>query len=403
MRPGLIHRTLCAVLALLPLSALAVDPATTDAQRAQVESLRAEIADQLQLQAYDLLDELVYGWTQRPPFPAPVPVVLADVSVPVGFGSGLQALIENHLAGLVIDNPRSHLILAHCPQCTAVVVHSGAQGTVVSRGVDQPEALAKSGGLAGARHALFLDFEAEGAALVLRARITSLEPTLPIVFARTLSTTTGTPALLRSSEKLKSAEEARQEYLEALQGRGSVTFPVRVGVRTYAPTNRLDAVVTSVPFVWLTAGVELGLTQARAWTAGLSAGVSWMPDQHTGYLVQGRVARLITGNTTSLTGPDLYLFLGAAILSIHGQSALVFGRTLPTTADVLGAATGVTHPEATFAAFQLGLELRVKNRIAIGVFVEDDPALSSAPSIGRYLDLGFIALHSFGAEVSFCF
>lgn len=387
------------LLVVLPTAVAAADSTLSDAQQAQLEALRGEIAAQIQLQAYDLLDELVFGWTEQPVFALETPLVLADVSVPVGFGSGMQALIENHFAALIVKNPRTRVALTHCPQCTAVVVHSGARGTIVSRGVDEPEALSTAGTLSGSRHALFLDFEVEGSALVLRARITRLEPTLPILYAKTLSTSTSAPALLRSGDRLKSAAEAHQEYVDALRGRGLYLVPIRIGVRTYATGS---AQVKATPFPWLQVGVEGSLSQARSWMGSFSVGFSWAPELHTGWLAQGRVSRLISGSASSLTGPDLYAFVGGSVISIHGQSALAFQDQIPDLDDLLGLLAG-REPDATFGAFQLGLELRIKNRIGAGVFLESLPAMGDAPAIGDYLDLGLIQFHSLGVEVSFCF
>ncbi|QRO00835.1 hypothetical protein JRI60_18270 [Archangium violaceum] len=401
MRPAL----LALALALVSSSSwAAVAPEVAEAQRAQMEKLRAEVAGQIQLQAYDLLDELVYGWTQQPVFELETPVVLADVTVPVGFGSGLAALIENHFANLVVKNPRTRLTLAHCPQCTAVMVHSGAKGTIVSRGVDQPEALAAAGALSGARHAIFLDFEAEGSALVLRARITSLEPALPIIHARTLTTSTSSPALLRSGDQLKSATEARKEYLDALQGRGVFTVPMRIAVRSYGPPSNGTA-VAAMPFIWLQVGTEMALTQARAWTGTISAGVTWMPQLHTGFMAQARISRLLTGSVASLTRPDLYVFVGGSVISIHGQGARVFQNQVLNLEDVLSNIPQLlVQPHATFAAFPIGLELRVGNRIGASVFLESAPALDNAPSVGAHLNLlDILKFHTVGAEVTFCF
>ncbi|MET0404519.1 MAG: hypothetical protein ABW123_19050 [Cystobacter sp.] len=399
MKPALLALTL----ALLSSSSWAATPKVTEAQRAQMEKLRAEVAGQIQLQAYDLLDELVYGWTQQPVFELETPVVLADVTVPVGFGSGLSALIENHFSDLVVKNPRTRVTLAHCPQCTAVMVHSGAKGTIVSRGVDQPEALATAGALSGARHALFLDFEAEGSALVLRARITSLEPALPIVHARTLSTSTSSPALLRAGDQLKSAAEARREYLDALQGRGVFTLPVRIAVRSYASSG--SNTIAAVPFIWLQTGTEVALTQARAWTGTVSVGATWMPQLHTGFMAQARISRLLTGSVASLTRPDLYVFAGGSVLSIHGQGARVFQDKVLNLEDLLSNIPQLAiDAHATFASFPIGLELRIGNRVGASIFLESSPALDTAPSIGAHLNLlGLLKFHSMGAEVTFCF
>lgn len=379
----------------------AADESVTEARRAQLEALRGEVAAQLQLQAYDLLDELVFQWTEQPVFEADTLIVLGDLTVPIGFGSGLGALLENHFVSLLGKNRRAQLRLAHCPRCTSVLVHSSSKGTLVSRGVDQPAALAEAGALSGARHALFLDFEIEGAALVLRARVTALEPALPIVYARTLSTSTSAPALLRSPERLKSGPDARAEYLDALNGRGVFLVPVHLGVRTFAavPGNSLKA----LPMVWLEGGIEVAMTQARAWTATVSGGVSWAPQLHVGWLAQGRVARLISGNVTSLTAPDLYAFVGGAVIGVYGQAAAIFKDDIPTIQDLTDAIRGITEPTFIYGAFQLGLELRVKNRVGVTVFLESAPAMNDAQAIGKYLDLAVIQFHTLGVEVSFCF
>jgi hypothetical protein len=396
VRPAFLSLLLVA----LPTAVAAQESTLSDAQRAQLEALRGEIAAQIQLQAYDLLDELVFGWTEQPVFALETPLVLADVSVPVGFGSGMRALVENHFASLIVKNPRTRLALTHCPQCTSIVVHSGARGTIVSRGVDEPEALSTAGTLSGSRHALFLDFEVEGSSLVLRARITSLEPTLPIIYAKTLSTSTSSPALLRSGERLKSAAEAHREYVDALQGRGLYLVPIRIGVRAYAAGS--SAPVSATPFPWLQMGVEGSLTQARSWMGSFSVGFSWLPELHTGVLAQGRLSRLLSGSASSLTGPDLYAFVGGSLIFIRGNGALVFKDTIPDLDDLLGQLTG-DAPDATFGAFQLGLELRLKNRIGVGFFLESLPTMGDAPAIGDYVDLGLIQFHSLGVEVSVCF
>lgn len=387
------------VAASLPAGAMAQELSTAEAQRAQVEALRSNVAGQIQLQAYDLLDELVFGWNEQPVFSMDTPVVLADVSVPVGFGSGLQALVETHFASLITKNPRTNILLSHCPQCTSVVVHSGAKGTVLSRGVEEPEALSQAASLSGSRHALFLDFEAEGASLVLRARITRLDPSLLIVYAKVLSTSISSPALLRSEERLKSATDARKEYLDALQGRSVFLIPVRFAVRTYAAG---DNAVSAPPFVWLQVGVEAAMSQARAWLGSFSLGASWTPELHVGWLAQARASRLVSGSTSSLTSADVYAFWGASVISVTGADALAFQGEVPDIANIIAQAQG-NDASAVFAAFQLGFELRVKNRIGAGVFLETMPTLVNAPAIGDYLDLGIVQFQSIGAEVSFCF
>lgn len=390
-------RLLTCLALLAPLTALAEDP--VDLRERQLELLRAEVGGQLQLQAAELLDELVYGWTQTAPFDVDTPVILAGVSVPVSLGTGLEAYLENHFAGLALKNPRSHVQLVHCPACSAWVFRSGATGTTVSRGYDDPDALSKAGLASGAKHALFLDFEAEGASLVLRARVTTLDSTLRLVFARTLTTATSAPAMLRESERLTSVAQARKEYLDALGGRSLFVVPIRVGLRSYGTGERTN--IASAPFLWVTAGFEAAFSQARAWTASLNAGFSWLPQSHVAVLAQGRIARLLTGNTTSLTWPDLYGFIGAGVMFGQGRGMLLFRDTNPTIDDILNVSTN-NEPRSTLGLLTIGLELRVKNRIGVIVFLETLPGLTTTDNIGDVLNIG-LRFQSFGVEVAFCF
>jgi hypothetical protein len=372
-----------------------------DARDAELQRARGEVANQVQLSAYDLLDELVYQLIQEPVFATQTPVVLAGVSVPVGLGTGLQGLLENHLADLLIQNPSTNITLAHCPSCTAVVVHSGPEGTVVSRGIDNPKVLDELG-VGSGKHALFIDVEAEGTWLVLRARITRLTPDLPIVWSHTLSTSASTPALLRQPQNLKSAEDAREEYLDVLQARGPVTVPLRVGVRTYAIRTGNQAGTAPPPFLWLQSGVELSPTRNQVWTSSFLLGYAIIPEAYQGLMGQVRLNRLLTGRYRSLTRPDLYFFAGAAVSTVWGPATGSFSNDRQT-ADLIIAAANGDDPSATFGAFHVGLELRLGNRVGIASFVETLPGYSESRNFGTHVTFAGIRFQSFGTEVTFCF
>lgn len=396
---------LAGIVLLAPMPAVA--DAIDEAQAARLEDLRRRIAGEVQLTVFELLDELVYHWKQSPPFAAETPVVLADVTVPVGLGTGLVGLVENHLAGLLLSNPDSRVALSHCPSCTAVVVHSGPKGTVVSRGLDNPEVLARVGG-PGGRHGLHLDVAAEGAWLVLRARITRLTPDLPIVWSRTLTTAAGAPSLLRESDHLKSAAEARLEHREALLQRGPLTVPIRFSVRTYAApalgfaTRILETpVVSPPPVLWIQTGLELALTQARAWNASFLFGFAFVPEAYDGLMVQTRMSRLISGSARSLDGPDVYLFLGGALMTLQGLAVGPF--TNGDYAELVAATSSPDEVRATFGAFHIGLEIRVGERIGASVFLENMPAYAESETVGDFMQTPFIDFQSLGAEVSFSF
>jgi len=394
-------RRLAAAVALAAGSTALAGP-VQDAQQAELERARAEIADEIHLAAYDLLDELVMQWVREPPFEQPTPVVLAGVTVPLGLGTGLQALMENHLATALVNQPTTQLQLVHCPACSAVVVHSGPEGTVVKRGVDDPAVLARLGDQTG-RHALFVDLEAEGASLVLRARITELSPELPIVWSHTRTMAASSPSLLRQPEKLTTAAEARQAYLDTLRSRGPLAVPLRLGVRTYAtPSDADQPGVAPPPFLWAQTGVELATSDTQAWTASVLVGYSFIPQAYQGIMAQARVHRLVTGRVRSLTRPDLYAFVGAAAVSVWGPATGPFSNELLTADQVITSLDEEEGPRATFGTLQVGLDLRVGQRIGLSTFLETMPDYVNSPNMGSYVFV-ITSWQTLGTEVTFWF
>lgn len=388
-----------AVALLLSLGVAHADDATERAQLRELDRARAEVAGEVQLSAYDLVDELVFGWVDTPLYDKPQRVVLADVTVPVGLGSGMASLVENHLMHVLLSNPETGLQPVHCPRCTAVVAHSGPEGTIIRRGYDDPAVLEELGETS-ATLALFVDIEAEGSFLVLRARLTRLSPDLPIVWSRTIATSSATPAMLREATALKSAADARQEYLDTLESRGAVTIPLRFVIRSYEPP---DGFATGPPpFLWFQSGVELATTDARAWMSSFILGYSIVPQAYQGLMGQARIHRLLTGRSRSLTRPDLYGYVGGSVMTVWGPSAAPF-RNRALTADELLADTAGDDPRATFSTIQMGLDLRLGDRMGVGAFVETIPSLRNSPNMGNYIFVLGLPWQTLGTEVSVCF
>lgn len=394
-------RALAALVAVaLAADARAGSPAER-ARDAELLEVRRQVASEVQLSAYDLIDELVYGWTEAPVFDTPTPVVLAGVTVPVGLGTGMQALLETHLSAVLIANPTSHVQLVHCPACTQVVVHSGPEATVVSRGIDDPALLGRLGVAGSERHALFVDIEAEGSFLVLRARLTRLDPDLPIVWSRTISTSSNTPALLRAGDGLKSAAEAREEYVDALRDRGPLSLAARIGIRTYAKPGT-DQGTPPPPFLWVDLGAEYATTDAQAWLASVVVGGSFIPQAYQGLLVEGRVEHLLTGRARSHVRPDLYLFTGGAVMTVWGPATAAFQTEVLTSDDLLTASAGKA-PRFTLGTLEVGLDVRLGHRVGIGAYLETLPYLRNSQNIGRHVRVLGVSFQSLGTEVSLWF
>jgi hypothetical protein len=404
-------RTTMAVLLLALLATTAalgqgIESTSNDELRAaQAEALRRQMGNSLHLRASDLLDELVYGWTQEAPFAVETSVIVGDVTVPFGFGSGLEALLENHLSGLVVKHPETRVRLSYCPGCAQLVVHSDKRGTVISRGIDQPDALAAVGKEAGVTHALFIDVEAEGSALVLRATITTLDTWRSIVWTRTLSSSTSSGALLRAGDTLVSAEQARAEYVDALQQRGPIAIPARLGLVQFSPPGADTGIggIGMVPILWLQSGVEFTINHARDWTGSVVVGGTFVPQLYNGLMLEARVNRLLTGAAASLTQPNLYVFLSGSLSTLNGPAALVLRDDVPNIADLLAAATGTVVQTTTWPALGAGLDLRIGQRVGATVFVQSTPTLNGSPGVGRWLDYGVLQVHTIGGEVTLWF
>ncbi len=405
-RPCLALAVLCvATMSSLSAGAQGIESTSNEQlQAAQAEALRRTMGNDLHLRGRDLLDELVYGWTKSAPFSVETPVIVGDVTVPFGFGSGLEALLENHLTGLVLKHPESKLRLAYCPSCAQLVVHSDKDGTVISRGVDQPAVLARLAKEAGASHALFLDFEAEGSALVLRATLTALDATRTIVWTRTLSSSTASGALLRAGDTLKSAEEAKAEYLDALKQRGPISIPLKLSLLFFARPSP-DTGTGGIPapvIVWLQSGAELAINHARDWTGTILIGGTFVPLLYNGLMLEARLQRLVSGAATSLTHPNLSVFVSGAVSTLNGPAALLLRDEVPTLPDLL-AATGTVAQSTTWPTIGAGVDLRIGHRLGATFSLQSTPSLGGAPGVGRFLDFALIQVHAVTTEVTLWF
>jgi hypothetical protein len=375
-------------------------------ERAQADELRALVANRIHLRAMNLIDELILGLVETPPVEEATMIVIGDVTGPFGFGTGFDALLENHLLDRLIAHPETRLRPVLCAACRAVTVVSAAKATVMARGIDQPEALAQMAST-GATSAMFVDVEAEGTDVVVRVQMAALRPGLPIVWARTLTSSTASDALLRADERLVTAREAREEYLAALRQRGRL-FPVlRFSLLQFRTndTEQFDPLtglfippsVPVAPLYWISVGTELSLTNNREWLGSFVVGGSHFPGLYTGALVQARLARLVSGNVASLVWPNVYLVGGLSLMGLVGIEAVKLRETT--------AALTTPPDQATYAwpSLHVGFDVRLGQRLGAALTVEQTPTLYNRPSIGVWGPGWPFHAHAIGGEVTLWF
>ncbi len=336
------------------------------------ERTRAEMANSLQFYAQDLLDELVYQWTKNPPLRESTRVVVMGVNVPIGLNAQLAIMLEDHFFELLLKNPKAGLRPVHCIACVALVSRSTDNGVIIGRG-SQVLPMDKHLPQVNADHALYIDIEAEGSRLVLRARLVEFTKDLPIVAAKSIATSTAQAPLLREPGALKSTDEVRQDYLNVLSRRFALNFPVKIATSLFlgAKTNNTE-VVAIPPLIWLKLGTETSTTRDELWTGGMHLGISSLPESHDAWSLSGRLSRLISNEVRSLSRPDLYFFLEAGYLEMVGPSAAVFKSNAQITPGEIIAKDKKEKKEPkaseTFARF--GLEARIKEFYRMGVFAE---------------------------------
>lgn len=367
----------------------------------QMEQIRKGLSASLSALSISLIDEMVYNWTQIPPFLTSTSVALVNISMPIGIGTGLEVELENHLNDIMLKNPKTNLKLVYCSLCREVLINANKTYLSISKGAENPAYLSK---IANAKYLLFLDLEAEGSSLVLRANLVNNSEEQEIAKAWVLSTSTTKGSLLQSGDTLKSPEQLKQEYLDILRNKATFHFPIRLILRQYASSNS-SPVSMSVPFLWLEGGLEIEFGLRRNMTVELNGGATTIGSNYTGWAVGFRYSNLLSSSTPSLINPDFRFIFGANVLNITGTGAMVFNDlTAKGVEDIISAYLGKDNktpkdPSATLGSFKLGLEMRAKNRYSVAFYGERLVGQNKNSAIGLYFDI----FNSFGMEIGLWF
>jgi len=336
----------------------------------------------IRLMGADLVDELVYEWKKKSPATDPLQLILAEIIAPVGLDDRFQLAVENRLYEVLRLNPDLPITLVHCSLCSRMVAKSTPQGTIITRGIDQMDALVELEKQMPGRIALALHFEAVGRELQLRARIFQLQPPQKIIWAMTLSTSMSARRALQDPTRIIGLDEARREQNEIIAGRSPISISTRPVLRMF---NSANSAVQVAPLPFFEQSVESQLLPERKVTSAITFGFSSLKDSLSAWTVGGHVAKLL--GESSLTQPDLHMFLGVHYIRMRGPTAAVFsadGENLFLQQIRPGA-----EPKASLVAFRLGLEVHVKYRLGMLVFLENIPLLKESKTVDTKSGFGF--------------
>ncbi len=357
----------------------------TNEEASLIESSRATFAHELHLMASDLIDDLVYQWTQSPPFDSKTKVVLLAVNIPMGLNARLEAFLENHFFNLITLHPESNLIPVYCAACTSLTTLAQNGQTVLGRGIDVLPDLAKDLGKSEKNAVgLYLDFDIETSDLVLRSRLVSLDSDRRIVGAYTASTSSSNPPLLREMNPLVSTGEAREAYLNVLKNRSPVAIPIRFSIDFFQPASEDETSISLPPMLWTQLGLETWVSRRREWLGGIMLGVSSFPRTYDAKSVSARLSRLLS-DTYSLVSPNYYWYLETGYFEVEGPAATIFeAHDRLTPRDILDQANGTEHrPKAAEGKIKIGLELRFRQLYSAEVFGEQLPNQSKNENLGK--------------------
>ncbi len=350
-------------------------------------SYEISIFSNIRLMGTDLVDEMIYSWTQHPPLPNKTSLILAEISAPVGLDERFRSTVENRLYKLLEENPQLETSLNYCSVCQQFVAYSNPEKTIMSRGIDQPQVIENLVKENRSNYGLSLHFEAVARSLVLRATIFEMQGPQKIVWARVYTTSMSSRRILRQAHPLISQHEARQQQLKILNQRDDMEVVTRFIIRQF---NSSGSAVPSMIFAEQSfEAVPLPYKNTRmAFTIGFTS----IADSMEGWSVGGHLARLMIRKRPHLFLPDFYWFFGGHHLRLRGPNAAIYGLGSIDLSSYNG------EPKTSLTAWRLGFESHIKFRFGMMVFIENLPLLKSNSFISQSSFLG-IPYHNFGMGV----
>ena len=358
-----------------------------------MERSRLTAANQIQLYAIDLIDELIYEWRKNPPSYGGENLSLVSLDVPMGLNSKMRGIVENHFYSLIANYSDIGIRMSHCRSCTQLTAYNNGFQTTYGQGYDVLPT--QKLGLPEKSKLLFLDFSVEDHYMVLRAKIVNNSAKREILYAKTIVKSSSEAPFLRDDKNIISKQEARDKYIKMLKKDFVYSFPLSIDVYSFEAAS--DAAVGIIPLVWWDISVEGGASYDRRWLFSSGVAAAYIPDNYSGFRVSGRLLYRLDSGYYSMARPRLYIFSDLAFSRITGSgvTALVDDSLLTPDNIIANAEDDTTNLETLMIGLKLGLQIRINRLYRFSAYIQ------SLPTEEGNANLSSSVIKSYGAEVGF--
>ena len=250
-----------------------------------MERSRLTAANQIQLYAVDMIDDLIYEWITNPPFNEATNLSLVSLDVPMGLNPRMKGILENHFYSLMAEHGETGIAISHCRSCTQLTAYNSGSQTIYGQGYDvlprNKLTLPQNAKL------LFLDFSVDDHYMILRVKVVDDTPRKQVLYAKTIVKSSSEAPLLREDKNIVSKKQAREQYLKMLKKDYVYAVPLTLDVYSFEAAD--DAQVGIIPMVWWDISVEGGASMDRTWLFSAGAAFAYLPDSYAAFRMSGRL------------------------------------------------------------------------------------------------------------------
>ena len=356
-----------------------------------MERSRLTAANQIQLYAVDMIDDLIYEWITNPPFNEATNLSLVSLDVPMGLNPRMKGILENHFYSLMAEHGETGIAISHCRSCTQLTAYNSGSQTIYGQGYDvlprNKLTLPQNAKL------LFLDFSVDDHYMILRVKVVDDTPRKQVLYAKTIVKSSSEAPLLREDKNIVSKKQAREQYLKMLKKDYVYAVPLTLDVYSFEAAD--DAQVGIIPMVWWDISVEGGASMDRTWLFSAGAAFAYLPDSYAAFRMSGRLLYRLDSGYYSMARPRTYLFSDLAFSRLTGPGvAVVADDSKLTPVNIIANEENKENDlETILVGIKFGVQLRINRLYRFSAYIQTLPSENGNDNLTSDL------IKSYGAEI----